>query len=402
MTRHRIAAANLDLLNAGRQITIVLSFPGKLDHHAVKNALRGLLEVEPVLGCRMIREGKKVSWERREDLSSIDLLSVQEVPVPDNVVKRFATKARSDDPLVHALLIREHTGDTLCIRIGHAVTDVPGSLEIVPALSELYSRYLEEPDFWPLQGTYTNRGAWQLIDSAGIIETLGTIPATHPPESAFRGPVGAGGPAGEEPGQDIAVQVIGPERFQAIREAADSRAATMTDVLLAAFFRALCRILKPPEDVPLPLEVSVDMRYLLPDEAIRRIANLSGAEFPAFLRVPDEQFRTTLTRAKEQMDNFTSGYPGLAFVFHTSIADEDALEQPEDAFIPLLEYHVLSAPDDLLFGDLPVSGAYLLCHGGGPVLCASVFRNVLTLGASFPGDSREIADAILSELDQFT
>lgn len=415
MTSSRIPAAHLDLLNTGRQITIVLSFAGHLDHHAVKNALRALLEVEPVLGCRLDREGKKASWERREDLSSLDLLSMQDVLVPEDAVKRFATDSRIDEPLVNALLIREEAGDTLCIRISHAVTDIPGALALLPAMAELYSRYLAEPDFWPLEGEYSNRGAWQIIDSAGVIETIGTIPAARPPEPVFRGPVGAGDPgegsggegtgterAGKgsgSPGEDIAMQGIGPERFRVIREAADSRGATMTDVLLAAYFRALCLTLNPPEDRILPLEVSVDMRYVLPDEDFRRIANLSGAEFPVFAWDPDEQFRTTLTRAKEQMDAFDSGYPGLPFILHTSVEAEDDLNQPADAFIPLLEYHNLH--DDLVFGDLSVAGGYLVCHGKGPVLCASTFRDTLTLAASFPGNSTEIVDAMVRELYRF-
>ncbi|NYT17205.1 MAG: hypothetical protein GKC06_04255, partial [Methanomicrobiales archaeon] len=401
MTPHRIAAAHQDLMNAGRQITLVLSFTGHLDHHAVKNALRALLEVEPVLGCRLVGEGKKASWERREDLSSLDLLTVEEESAPDDAVKRFP-----DDQLVQGLLVRGEEGDTLCISVSHAVTDVTGARDLIPALADLYTRYRAEPDFWPLQGGYSDRGSWQLIDSAGLIETIGTIPAASPPEPVFRGPVGAVRPAGEttgdepgRPGGAIAMQVIGPERFRAIREAADSRGATMTDVLLTAFFRALCRTLHPPEEVPLPLEVSVNMRYLLPEEEFRRIANLSSAVFPALAWIPDEQFRTTLTRAKEQMDDFNSGYPGLPFILHTSVATGAALRQPEDAFIPRLEYHDLSGESNLVFGDIPVSSAYLLCHGEGPVLCASVFRDILTLAAGFPGGSREIVDAIVRELD---
>jgi len=205
----------------------------------------------------------------------------------------------------------------------------------------------------------------------------------------------------EGPEKKIAMRVIGPERFQAIREAADSRGATLTDVLLAAYFRALCRTLYPPEKVPLPLEVSVDMRYLLPEEDNRRIANLSSAEFPAFAWIPDEQFRTTLTRVKEQMDGFTAGYPGLAFILHTSVATEETLRQPEEAFIPRLEHRDLTGENDLVFGDIPVSGAYLICHGEGPVLCTSAFRDTLTLAAGFPDGSRQIMDAIVRELDHF-
>lgn len=203
------------------------------------------------------------------------------------------------------------------------------------------------------------------------------------------------------PGGDIAIQVLGPERIRAIREAADSRGAALTDVLLAAFFRALCRTLHPPADLPLPLEVSVDMRYLLPEEDDRRIANLSSAEFPAFAWIPDEQFRTTLTRAKEQLDRFNAGYPGLPLILHTLVAGEGVLEQPEDAFIPLLEYHDLTRDGDLMFGDTPLSGACLIFHGEGPVLCASTFRDTLTLAASFPGGSRDIVEAVVRELDHF-
>jgi NRPS condensation-like uncharacterized protein len=410
-------------MNAGRQITIVLSFTGPLNHHAVKNALRALLEVEPILGCRLVGEGRKAYWERREDLSSLDLLTIEEGPAPDDAVKRFAARTDPEGPLVQGLLIRNEDGDALCINVSHAATDTAGAQELLPVLSELYTRYLAEPDFWPLQGDYSDRGYWQLFDSAGLIETLGTIPAAIPPEPRFRfpGPAGAGEPAGElgrsemEPGQgqgrpggeqDIAKRVVGPERFRAIREAATSRVATLTDVLLTAFFRALCRTLHPPEEVPLPLQVSVDMRYLLPDEDNHRVANLCGAVFPVLAWIPDEQFRTTLSRAKEQMDSFTSGYPGLAGILHNSFATDfgSAGKTSGDAFIPRLEDTGIIDEKGLMFGDTPVSGAYLLCPamaGEGPVLCASAFRDTLTLAASFPRGSTEIVDAIVRELDHF-
>ncbi len=401
MTSTQIPAAHLDIINTGRTITIVLMFPRHLDQVALKNAFRAVLEVEPILGCRMVEEEGKAAWERREDLGALEILTVEKAAKnPDDAVKRFVTDAGPDPSLVRALLIRGGRGDTLCISISHAVTDVTGALDLLPALAALYTRYISEPDFWPVQGGYGDRGSWQLIDSAGIIETIATIPVARPPEPVFRGPVGTGEGWGK-PGGDIAVQAIGPERFRAIREAADSRGATMTDVILAAFFRGLCRTLHPPEEEPLPLEVSVDMRYLLPDEDIRRIANLSGAEFPAFTWTPGEQFRTTLTRAKEQLDAFDSGYPGLPFILHASVEAEDELTPPADAFIPRLESHDLSGEEERMFADIPVSGVCLLCHGKGPVLCASVFRDTLTLAVSFPGCSSEIADAITSELDHF-
>jgi NRPS condensation-like uncharacterized protein len=421
MTHHRIPAAPLDLFNAGRQITMVLSFTGHLDCHAVKNALRALLEVEPVLGCRLVGEGRKASWERRNDLNSLTLLTVKEGPVPDDAVKQFVTRTDREDSLVQALLLRNEDTDTLCICVSHAATDIAGAKNLLPVLSELYTRYLTEPDFWPLQGVYSNRGSWQLFNSAGLIETLSTIPAVSPPEPVFRfpGPAGAGEPAGgtagagREPwreqgmsGGAIAMQVIGPERFRAIREAADSRGATLTDVLLTAFFRALCRTLHPPPEVPLPLQVSVDMRYLLPEEDNHRIANLSSAVFPVLAWIPDEQFRTTLTRAMEQMNSFTSGYPGLAGILHSSFAADfrSAGKEPEDVFIPRLEDTGIIDEKGLRFGDIPVSGAYLLCPalaGEGPVLCASIFRDTLTLAASFPRGSTEIVDGIVRELDHF-
>jgi len=421
MTHHRIPAAPLDLLNTGRQITMVLSFTGHLDHHAVKNALRALLEVEPILGCRLVGDGRKASWERRDDLNSLKLLSVKESPVPDDAVKQAATRTDREDSLIQALLLRNDSGDALCISVSHAVTDAAGAKELLPVLSELYTRYLEEPDFWPLQGAYSDRGSWQLFNSAGLIETLSTIPAASPPEPRFRFPglAGTGEPAGGtvgegrepgrgqgSPGEEITTRLIGPERFRAIREAADSRGATLKDVLLTAFFRALCRTLHPPEEVLLPLQVSVNMRYLLPEEDNHRIANLCSAVFPVLAWIPDEQFRTTLTRAREQMNSFTSGYPGLAGILHSSFATGfgSAGKAPEDAFIPRLEDTGMIDEKGLRFGDIPVSGAYLLCPamaGEGPVLCVSTFRDTLTLAASFPRGSTEIVDAIVRELDHF-
>jgi NRPS condensation-like uncharacterized protein len=405
MTPHRIAAAPQDLVNAGRQITMVLSFTGRLDPTAMKNALRALLEVEPILGCRLAGEGRQATWERRDDLNSLRLLTIEPGPVPDDAVKLFAPFTDPEGPPVQGLLVRNEGSDTLCISVSHAVTDAAGAKELLPVLSELYTRYLAEPDFWPLQGAYSDRGYWQLFNSAGLIETLSTIPAASPPEPRFRFPEPAGG---AEPGgkMDIATQVIGPDRFRAIREAATSRGATLTDVLLTAFFRALCRTLHPPEEVPIPLQVSVDMRYLLPEEDNHRVANLCSAVFPVLAWIPDEQFRTTLTRAREQMDSFTSGYPGLAGILHSSIAADfgSAEKAREGVFIPRLEDTGMIDEKGLVFGDIPVSGAYLLCPakaGEGPVLCASTFRDSLTLAAGYQGGREQLMDAIVLELDHF-
>jgi len=406
MTTHRIAAAHPDLVNAGRQITIVLSFTGHLDHHAVKNALRAILEVEPILGCRLVGEGRKAYWERRDDLNSLEILTVEEGPVPDDAVKRFAARTDPEGAPVQGLLLRNKGGDALCISVSHAVTDAAGAKELLPVLSELYTRYMAETDFWPLQGDYSDRGYWQLFNSAGLIETLSTIPAVSEPEPRFRfpGPAGAGEPGRD---QDMAKLVIGPERFRAIREAAVSRGATLTDVLLTAFFRALCRTLHPPEEEALPLQVSVDMRYLLPEEDNHRVANLCGAVYPVLAWIPDEQFRTTLSRAKEQMDSFTSGYPGLAGILHSSFATDfgsAGKKASGDAFIPRLEDTGMIDERDIMFGDIPVSGVYLLCSampGEGPVLCVSTFRDTLTLAVGYESGREQLMDAIVRELDHF-
>ncbi|MDI6875441.1 MAG: WS/DGAT domain-containing protein [Methanomicrobiales archaeon] len=400
-----------------QQIHCVVSFRGRLDIPALKSALRALASVEPSLGCQFTVRGGKGCWELREDAGGDGCLSTVCTDTPDAAVQRFAAgEARAErDPLVQALLVRSDSCDTLCLKVNHVVSDAAGVKEIACLLGDLYSRYLSDGDYRPLRGTFRDRSPWQLLQRAGLWNLLRSVPAGMPAWPRFRLPCRRQG----RPGGAFALRTVGPEQFRQIRRRSKAAGATINDVLLTAFFRGLCRTLDPPQGVPLPVQVSVDMRYLLPEGEKCPICNLCGALFPAFAWQPDEPFDATLARVKERMDRCKKVNQGLASMLFASGAmmlgyrtSERLLRKgaPGKRTYPLLSNIGIIDEKRLRFGTVPVSSAYFLSPimlGSSLMMVVSTFRETMTFSIGYnPGSVATeciegLIGTILQELSSF-
>ncbi len=400
-----------------QQIHCVVSFQGRLDLPALESALRTLVSVEPALGCRFVVQGGKAYWELREDPGEGGCLSIVSADTPGAAVQRFAAgEARAErDPLVQALLVRSDTGDTLCLKVNHVVSDAAGVKEIAGLLGDLYSRCLSDRDYRPLRGTFRERGPWRLLQRAGLWNLLRAVPSGMPAWPRFRLPCRKQ----NRPGGAFALRTVGPDQFRQIRQRSKAAGATINDVLLAAFFRGLCRTLDPPQGVPLPVQVSMDMRYLLPEGEKCPICNLCGALFPALDWQPDEPFDATLARVKERMDRYKRVNQGLASMlfasgammlgYHTS---EKLLLRgaPGERTYPLLSNIGIIDEKRLRFGDVPVSSAYFLSPimlGSSLMMVVSTFRETMTFSIGYnPGSLATeciegLIGTILEELSSF-
>jgi len=263
-----------------QQIHCVITFDGQLDARALRCALRALMHVEPELACRFSVRGGKAYWEHRDDIDQIEFLRVEYSQSPDVEVKQYAAMhmLAERDPLVQALLIRSDHGDTLCVKVNHMISDAAGVKKAVALLAELYTRYLADPDYQPPEGSFRERGgSWDLMKKAGLLRTLKGIPTGIPLFPKFQLPH----PEKDEEGGEYAIRIIGARQFRKIKSGSKERGATVNDVLLTAFFRSLCRTLHPPRDVPLPVQVSVDLGYLFEENEISPVCNLCGAIYTA-------------------------------------------------------------------------------------------------------------------------
>jgi NRPS condensation-like uncharacterized protein len=107
----------------------------------------------------------------------------------------------------------------------------------------------------------------------------------------------------------MGIRHLGADRGKNIIGYAKQHGATLNDVLLTAYFRALFDIIEVIGEAPVPLQVSADLRRYNPQETGDLIANLSSAIFAAIPPDRHETFEQTLVKVKTVMDRLKGRSP---------------------------------------------------------------------------------------------
>jgi NRPS condensation-like uncharacterized protein len=94
----------------------------------------------------------------------------------------------------------------------------------------------------------------------------------------------------------------------------------MGDILLTAYYRALFEVIDPPENVPLPLMVPVNLRRYIPGGRGEGICSLTAGYFPEISRKKHESFEKTLARVHAVMENNKSKQEELGQLFLMELA----------------------------------------------------------------------------------
>lgn len=93
------------------------------------------------------------------------------------------------------------------------------------------------------------------------------------------------------------------ERLSRIKAYAKKNGVTMGDILITAYYRVLFEMIDPPENVPLPMLVPVNLRKYIPGGVSEGICSLSAGYFPAIIRKRGESFEATLARVHAVMES---------------------------------------------------------------------------------------------------
>jgi NRPS condensation-like uncharacterized protein len=204
-------------------------------------------------------------------------------------------------------LVRGADGDALALRIDHVAADGQGAKQVAQRLAAHYS----QPAATALAdgaAPSPDRSARRLLRQFPLTEKVRLLQQRQAIRPSWGLPA-----AGEQPGRrHHGMAVIGAADFAALRVTARGAGATVNDVLLAAFYRALFAELEPPVGRPMVLNVSFDMRrYLDPADPMPAAANLSSAETALLARVDGEGFADTLARTVAEMARLKTGHPGV-------------------------------------------------------------------------------------------
>jgi len=278
-------------------IRAVVTLGGRVDELYLRRALRLSLDAAPIAGCRYVEGWWRPHFRRLGAVDEAALLQV--IPAygpgdPEASLARYLLEPFEpfEGPMIRAALIRGQRDagrcDMLCVKAHHLFGDGAGMVEYLYLLAELYAALERDPDHAPVPNVNGDRSLRQVLrhfSRRALLQGQGGAPPffSDPRWALDLSPATGGPPA-------LLVRTLPPGRLASIHAYARAQGATVNDVLLAAWYRAVYRLVQPPPGTPLATPTHIDLRRHLPGRRAGAIANLSqmtatciGAELGATL-----------------------------------------------------------------------------------------------------------------------
>jgi NRPS condensation-like uncharacterized protein len=295
--------------SADQQVAVVLGFEGRLDEGELVESVDELLRLEPVLGCRVARDARHVRFQPAPgDRAPMRTIAVAEA-WPAALEAASEPLAPYEGPLLGVTLVRGDDCDALVLRVDHAAADGQGAKRVAYELARVYSQVPSGSVAGASERP--NRGAGRLLRRFSPLALVRELRSYRPPRPTWGVP-GAGGEPGRRRHE---IRTLSAPRLEAARARARARVdgATVNDLALAAFYRAMFETLKTPADAPMAVNVSFDLRrYLDPAEPLPAAMNLSSTETVLLAGRAGEDAGATLERVTALTRALKAGRSGLA------------------------------------------------------------------------------------------
>ncbi|MDF2524186.1 MAG: uncharacterized protein K0R31_1827 [Clostridiales bacterium] len=386
---------------ANFQIQTVMKLNGRLDFDKLLKAVRLTIDAEPVFGCRFI-ENQPPYWKSLEDADITTLCTFEETGNLDEAVQRFLESPldMDKDPMIKLKLIRSDSFDTLCLKINHTCCDGTGAKEYLQLISEFYSRIDSNEIFVPEPINRSRKDQDRLFNALEIRDPEAIRnPKQDIPRTLWTFPWRPGKPNDAR----VAVCNLPKGHINIMSKYAKTRGATINDLLVTAFYRAMFEISQPLYGIPMDISMTVDLRRYLPDKKTEGIRNFSGGFNTRIPRIINEPFEGTLSRVVQMMDKIKTGRPGLQSAIGLEHVEKDDFHQTLSFYRTISQlckqisgYIPQCAPvfsnlgfldrSLIKFGENTVTDAYIvppaLCAPG-LLLCIGTYNDVLTMSVSY-------------------
>ena len=313
-------------------ISMEMEFDAALDEKRLARAFDLLLDAQPVLGCRIQPHPKKPYWVRLPKDERGNFFTVRD----DSDFEKFRNEPypHLTGPQVVACLRRTGEGDRLLVKVSHIVCDAGGVKELVADAVSIYNRLATEPDYMPVPNITGSRGwdqvfrllPWRAfplfcLDLLGVIRRNTMLLASHtlPLPACPLAPMG------------YLIRHIPADRTARIAEYGRTNNATINDMLVTAFIRAMAAGPSWDGRSHLRLTITVDLRrWNLGTARAEGICNLSAFEFPSLERDPGVDFLSALKRISaffQYRKTRRFGLPFAPFIFLFSLLSFTSLKK---------------------------------------------------------------------------
>lgn len=279
---------------ANYYVQAIMRLDGRLDFDKLTRAVRLSVDVEPVLGCRLVEDNTKY-WKRLDNIDEIDFCSLEETDNSEEAIKRFLQSPLDIDDglMVKVKIIRSEQYDILGVKVNHLCCDGTDTKEYIQLLSRIYSCIDQGDAFIPepkISGIKNQERLFEELCRAHPGLSEDSMLDTKMAKWRF--------PWIQRGGDSIRFSVfrLPQGSLESIYQYGKLRDATVNDLILTAFYRAMFKTSKPEYGVPMDISSSVDLRRFLPDKETQAIRNLSGGFITRIARIRKESFEDTLSR----------------------------------------------------------------------------------------------------------
>ncbi len=277
----------------------VVSFTGRIDADRLMRAVRLTLDAEPILACRWVEHWFRPSWRRRDNLDRTELCEVRESSNFRGDVEDF--RALPPDLPLRVLLLRGDT-DLLCIKLDHRAGDGGAMRDYVYLLVDIYNRLCDDPSYEPAPNVDGRRGMQQLRDRFRFGEKLRIFWLGL---TAIRRLARTAGtwtfPRAQNDALEGAYLRLDAARVRVIRGYALRQRATMSQVLVAALYRAISHARPQSSNRPLPISIAADLRRYLPSKKAAGLCNLNGIVVISIDPQSGESLDGVMRQVRDQM-----------------------------------------------------------------------------------------------------
>ncbi|ERI93359.1 hypothetical protein HMPREF1982_01783 [Clostridiales bacterium oral taxon 876 str. F0540] len=282
------------------QLHCVVYFDKHIDEACFKRAVNISADIFPIIRCKFVGNSyfKFPYWEDC-GFTAEDMVKIMETnDMQKTIEESLIVNTRENcGPQIILNIIRSKNCDCLCIVMNHMIADGAGFKEYLYMISSIYSNLKNNPDF-KLHKKMMNRSTKQIFKKFTPLEKAKILLG-----SANLSKYNSGITfllEGAEGNPFMVIRKIPRDRFFLIRDYAKRNNATINDALLAAYIRAINKVIKF-EHISIPC--AVDLRKYLPDRQAEGICNLTSNMICDIDYSDGEAYEETLMNVKKSMDS---------------------------------------------------------------------------------------------------
>jgi NRPS condensation-like uncharacterized protein len=381
---------------ANSKISCILRLNGRINEAMLNLAVRRSLDVESILGCRLIEDDNVPFWEKRKDLNELELCSVIETKEVEAELNKFIGEVYdfTCDCQIKVKVFRAES-DTICIKLNHACSDVGGAKRYVDLLVSIYDHLFHHRQYVAESRSLDNRDQEPIFRLPAIATMINNLVKD---EGAPSHTVAIPCNTGENKKQTVVLGKLNSEYLDVVRSYARKKGATINDVLLTAYNRALSNVAEI-QNKTISVCLTLDLRKYLPDRIAGPICNLSGMELITTQQNRNESFDETLSKVLIETRKMKNNYPGIRMALFIKMVTKSNFKDTNILFQQLREDDIKRGRSNPWFSNVGVITKKKIkfglldvvdCYMVGPamfspvfMMLASTYDNTLTLSANF-------------------